>query len=278
MPRKKVIKDVETHVPVVPKVAAYLRVSTDEQADSGLGLAAQKTRCEAMATFKAWPSPVYYEDAGVSGAKAIEKRPALLRLMEDVRAGQIDIVIILSIDRLARNTRIVLTIAEEFRKRNVNLASCKENVDTTTPQGYLFFTLTAAFATFERDLASERTTDALRERGRINGEKGGRVPYGYLRIFAVNDRNENKSIGVQIEDEQAGVVRYIFDLRLSRRFSMKAIADALNKKYPISPRGGEWYASGVREILLNEQDYRGGLRGNSPIVWPAILRTEEARA
>lgn len=271
MPRKKVFKESQAQAEPTLNVAAYLRVSTEEQADSGLGLAAQKTRCDAMATVKGWPLPTYYEDAGISGAKAIEKRPALLRLMHNVRDKKIDIVIILSIDRLARDTRIILSISEELRNAGVNLVSCKESIDTTTPHGNLYFTITAALAQFERELIAQRTKDALTEKGKQDGEKGGRTPYGYVRTFAVNEQKENKSTGVQIDQKQADVVRYIFSLRLDRHYSMQAIAEALNAKKIISPRGSLWYASGVREILLNEQDYRGGFRGTSSVMWPAIV-------
>jgi site-specific DNA recombinase len=86
------------------RIAAYLRVSTDEQAESGLGIEAQRAQVRAMATVKRWPAPVEYVDNGVSGAKEVKDRDALPKLMQEVKAGAIDAVIIPSLDRLGRKT------------------------------------------------------------------------------------------------------------------------------------------------------------------------------
>lgn len=92
--------------------AIYLRVSTQEQADSGLGLAAQQARCLAMADAKGWPIPVIYADEGVSGTRGREKRPRLDLLMQAVEAGTINAVIVLDLTRLARRTQPVLSLID----------------------------------------------------------------------------------------------------------------------------------------------------------------------
>jgi len=100
----KAMKTVQT-MPVVWRVAAYLRVSTDEQAESGLGIDAQRTQVRAMAVVKGYPAPTEYVDNGISGTKDVDKRPALHALMEDVAAGNVDVVVIPSLDRLGRKTQ-----------------------------------------------------------------------------------------------------------------------------------------------------------------------------
>ena len=274
MPRRKLSAQVQQR-----HIAIYLRVSTEEQATSGLGMEAQKVRCDAMVLVDGHTEPIqYYTDDGVSGTKDPHKRPGSSVMLQDIKAGKVKALYVAALDRVARSVMFTLQVVEEMKQYNVTFVCCKEKLDTATYHGMFALQMFAALAEMERNMTSERTKDALTEKGKRDGEKGGRVPYGYSRTFAVNEQKENKTTGVEIDQKQAVVVRYIFDLRMNKRFSMKAIADALNKKYPISPRGGEWYASGVREILLNEQDYRGGSRGESAVVWPTILRTEEARA
>ena len=94
------------------RAASYLRVSTDEQKDSGLGIDAQRSRVQGMAAAKDWTEPTEYADEGISGTKDASKRPGLQRLLQDAHDGKIDAVIILSLDRLGRKTRLVLDLVE----------------------------------------------------------------------------------------------------------------------------------------------------------------------
>src|SRR5260370_36804564 len=113
-------------MPAVWRVAAYLRVSTDEQAESGLGIDAQRTQVRAMAVVKGYSTPTEYVDNGISGTKDVDKRPALQALMTDIAAGKVDVVIIPSLDRLGRKTRIILRLVEELAGRNVTLVGCRD--------------------------------------------------------------------------------------------------------------------------------------------------------
>jgi site-specific DNA recombinase len=241
-------------------VAAYLRVSTDEQADSGLGIASQRTRVTAMCAAKGWPAPTVYSDDGVSGTKPADKRPALARLLEDVRGGKVDAVVILSLDRLGRKTRLVLDLVDELAHAGCALVSCKEALDTATPQGAFVLTMFAALAQLERDLIAERTRAALQEHSRRDGEAGGKLPYGYLRT----------GDGVVVDEEAVPTVRYVFGCH-KRRDSLRAIAAKLNARGVPGPRGGLWWATSVREVLDNRAAYTGHARGLSEVRWPAIL-------
>ncbi len=250
------------------RVAAYVRVSTDEQAESGLGLADQQSRCEGMAAGKGWPAPTVYRDAGVSGTKEPKERPALAHLLADVRAGSVDAVIVLSLDRLGRRTRMVLDLVEEFGRRQVQFVSCKETIDTSTPQGQFVMVLFAGLAQLERDLIAERTTAALAELGRTTGDRGGRIPYGY--------RRQHENGVVKVDPAAAGTVRRIFSAR-RRGESLREIARKLNEAKVPAPRGGPWRHTTVASILANRALYAGGRRADSLHRWPAILgqRTQE---
>lgn len=253
------VENVETPV----GVAAYLRVSTDEQAKSGLGLAAQERQTRAMATVKGWSEPVIYSDDGITGTKGVRGRPALAALMAAVARGEVDAVIIKSLDRLGRKTRLILELVDDLNRAGVSLVSCKESLDTTTPTGQFVLTLFAALAQLERDTIAERTRDALDAHGLRDGEKGGKLPFGYVRT----DR------GLRVDRAGAYVVRAIFARRASGA-SMRAIADALNADGHCTDHGKDWQHSSVREILSRETIYRGGLRGASTLRWPAILHDD----
>jgi site-specific DNA recombinase len=257
-PRKQDIQE-----RMIRTVAAYVRVSTTEQAENGHGLGAQVSRCRAMAQVKGWPDPVVYADEGVSGTKEPHKRLALTQLLADIEAGKVDAVIIAALDRLGRKTRIVLDMVEELARAGVALVICRESLDTSTPQGQFVLTMFAALAQLERDVIAERTSEALQERGRKYGYRSGRLPYGYIRYKGQE--------AIEVDHKAAEIVRQIFALR-DAGTTLEEIAATLSE-YAEPPRGGKrWYASSVNEILKNEAAYRGGRMADSPLRWLIILQ------
>jgi site-specific DNA recombinase len=238
------------------RTAIYVRVSTDEQV-SGYGLDVQRERCRAQAVAKGWSLAAEYTDEGISGTKDASGRPGLAEMLASARAGQLDAVIVLALDRLGRKTRIVLDLVDELARAGVALVSCKESLDTSTPQGQFVLTMFAALAQLERDTIVERTTAGRNARGQRDGDRGGRLPYGYTRGDS----------GPVVEPAAADQVRTIFALR-AQGLALRAIADQLDAE---PPYGVRWYASSVREVLQNESAYRGNTRGASAVCWPAIL-------
>jgi site-specific DNA recombinase len=257
MPRKRTRTDPTPQVAAM-RAAIYVRVSTEDQAQSGYGLDVQRSRCRAMAEVKDWRIVSEYSDEGISGTKDASGRPGLSALLGAAQAGQIDAVIILALDRLGRKTRIVLDLVEILTAAGVQLVSCKESLDTSTPQGQFVLTMFAAIAQLERETIMQRTSAGRDERAAVDGEQGGRLPYGYTR----------SGQGIQIDNQASGHVRLIYQAR--QHASLRAIASELNR-IVLSPRGGRWHASSIAEILKNEDAYRGGRRGESTICWPAIL-------
>ena len=246
----------------VRRVAGYVRVSTAYQKVSGLGLEAQRQKIEAMATVKGWPTPRIFADEGISGAKETADREQLRLLMEAIQAGEVDAVIVSSLDRLGRNARLLLVLAEEMQHYGVSLISCKESIDSATPSGKLVLTVLAAIAEFERQLAKERTVAALEVNDQRKGERGGRILFGYHRT----------GNGLVIVEHQAAVIRTIFAQR-KRSKSLREIASMLNDGGYTLPRSGvRWWASQVHDILSNRDIYRGGKRNASDVRWPAILK------
>lgn len=248
----------------VAQVAAYCRVSTDEQAESGLGLSAQRERVQGMAAAKGWPSPVVYRDEGLSGMLPPEKRPALAHLLADIRAGQVDAVIVADLSRLGRHAVTVLSLLDELRARGVPFISCKEALDSSTPQGAFVVTMFAALNQLERDVIAQRTRDALAQLATLTGDAGGRIPYGYVRA------GEAGSGRVKVDPARAAIVRRIFNAH-RRGESLRTIATRLNASGAHAPRGGSWRHTTVASIIGHRALYAGGKRSASAQRWPAIL-------
>lgn len=241
------------------RAAIYLRVSTEEQATNGYGLDVQRERCTAMATVKGWSIVGAYTDAGISGTLDAAERRGLAALLVAAEAGELDAVIVLALDRLGRKARLVLELVERLTEVGVTVVSCKEQLDTSTPQGQFVLTLFAALAQLERDTIIERTTAGRNQRGKVDGERGGRLPYGYVRL----------ATAVAADQGAATVVRRIFALR-GQGLTLRAIAAQLEGTP--APRGGStWFAGTIREILSNAQAYNGGPRNGSGVNWPTLL-------
>ncbi len=139
------------------RVVGYCRVSTAEQAASGLGLEAQRAAITKWATERGLELTIY-EDAGITGT-SMKKRPALEESLCAATKGAV--LVAYSLSRFARSTRDMLIIAERLKRQGADLVSLTESIDTTTATGRLVFTLLSALSQFERDLTSERTRVAL---------------------------------------------------------------------------------------------------------------------
>lgn len=135
----------------------YARVSTKDQVLDLQIDALIKDGCEL----------IFKETA--SGAKT--DRPELQKLLNHLRKG--DIVVVYKLDRLGRSLKHLLEVVAELNLKEVGIRSINDAIDTTTPQGRLFFNISASFAEFERDLIRERTKSGL-EAARARGRKGGR--------------------------------------------------------------------------------------------------------
>lgn len=241
--------------------AIYLRVSTDDQADA-YGIQAQRLKCLAMATIKDWhvDDDMIFVDDGYSGTLEAHKRPELARLIALAHNGKITNVIIGSLDRLGRKTQVILDLVDELSRCNVNLVSCKEAIDTTTPTGRFVVTVFAGLAELERCSIIERTSAGRDARATVDGEKGGRVPYGYQRVDGE----------INIHEPHAAVVREIFRQRNAGN-TLAQIAAHLNTASYRTARGAQWSPSTLHYILANADAYAGGPRNNSPVHWPAII-------
>ena len=147
------------------RAALYARVSTVEQTTDN-----QLVALWSFADARGW-AIAEFVDHGISGAK--DRRPGLDALLAAVRARRVDVVACIKLDRLARSTRHLVTLAGDLEALGVDLVVLDQSIDTTTPSGRLLFHVLAAIAEFERDLIRDRVVAGLR-RAKAQGRHLGR--------------------------------------------------------------------------------------------------------
>ena len=150
------------------RAAIYLRVSTDGQTTDN-----QRLELVRVATQAGWDVVEVYEDAGVSGAKGRDKRPAFDRLCKDAARRQFDVVMAWSVDRLGRSLQDLVGFLSELHGRRADLFLHQQGIDTTTPAGKAMFQMLGVFSEFERSMIQERVKAGL-ARARAQGKTLGR--------------------------------------------------------------------------------------------------------
>jgi DNA invertase Pin-like site-specific DNA recombinase len=150
------------------RVAIYLRVSTKEQTTEN-----QRRELEVVAERAGWNVVQVFEDAGVSGARGREKRPAYDALLKAVARREVDLVAAWSVDRLGRSMQDLVSFLEDLKGHGADLYLHQQALDTTTPSGRALFGMIAVFAEFERAMIQERVHAGL-SRAKAQGKKLGR--------------------------------------------------------------------------------------------------------
>lgn len=219
------------------KVAGYIRVSTESQADQGVSLAAQAERLAAYCTSRDWTLTTVYRDAGVS-AKTLE-RPGLQDALTALEAGEADVLLALKLDRLTRSVVDLYALVERCDAAGVRLAAVQDALDTGSANGRMVTSILATLAQWEREIIGERTSAALRHK-QAQGEHVGLVPYGF-RLDTAGHLVEHP--------EELGTIQAM--KRWHRRgLSHRRIAGRLNADN-VPSRRGQWGGSSVRR-LVNE--------------------------
>lgn len=159
------------------RAVAYVRVSSDQQADSGLSLEHQQAKCRALATLHDYELVDVIIDAGQSAASL--DRPGMSRVLEMVNGRQVEAVLIAKLDRITRSVRDLADLLDAFARRHVALVSASESLNTETASGRMVVRMMAVIAEWEREAIGERTRDALTAK-RTRGERTSRhAPYGF---------------------------------------------------------------------------------------------------
>ncbi|MCL6522286.1 MAG: recombinase family protein, partial [Firmicutes bacterium] len=222
------------------RAAIYLRVSTDEQAEHGHGIAFQREECRRRAAEIGAEAVDEYADEGVSGA--VLARPALLRLLAAVQEGRYDVVLCWDASRLSRELRDQLDLRTQIRQR-ARLLFVQGGWDEESPEGELMFNVSGSVAQYERAKVRERTMAGRRQKARSGKLPFGFAPYGY--------RYDRERSTLVVVEEEARVVRRIFDDLLAYRAGLNGIARALTREGVPTRHGGPWHRQVIRQIVAN---------------------------
>ncbi len=204
----------------IKRAALYARVSTEEQAMHGVSLDAQKERLIQYATENGLSIVDIYVDEGISARKRYTRRAAFMRMLEDVKAKKIDVVLFIKLDRWFRNIADYYEVQAILDKYRVQWIATEEDYDTTTANGRLALNIKLAIAQDESDRTSERIKFVFQ-----NMVKEGRVISGSTTL---GYRIENKR--VVINESDAEIVRSMFDKYIDCR-SMKATSRYILEKH-----------------------------------------------
>ena len=188
-----------------PRCFGYCRVSTEQQADSGIGLDEQRRKIEARAAEMNWRLEHVYTDAGVSGSTPLGKRSEGAKLLAALKPG--DVVVAARMDRCFRSALDALQTITEFRAKRISLWLLDLGDVSGNGISELTVTILAAVAQFERSLISERIKDAKRNLRRAGRHQGGSLPFGYRRGDAnhlIAEPSEQAAISTIRQMREAG--------------------------------------------------------------------------
>ena len=226
------------------KVAAYCRVSTDEEE--------QKTSYQAQIEYYTdkinknpeWQMAGIFADEGITGTQA-KKRPQFLKMIRLCRQGKIDVILTKSLSRFARNTVDSLNYIRELRTLGIAVISEKENINTLTAESEMLITIMSCFAQAESESISKNVAWGVRQ-----SFKSGNVPMQYKKLLGYK-KGENDL--PEIIPEEAEIVKEIFRSYLDG-MSLKQIADSLNSRgVKTKHKQTTWQSEIVKSILVNEK-------------------------
>ena len=222
----------------VTEAIGYIRVSTNEQAESGLSMDTQREKITAQATANGWKLLGIYEDAGVS-AKTLD-RPGLQAAFKKLKPGRA--LLVLKLDRLTRSVRDLYELGTIFEETGAEWTSIQEKFDTSTATGRLILAIMVQLSQWERETISERTTSALlTKKGR--GDRLGTTPLGF-RTIALPDG----TMKLEVDEEEMKTVALARELS-AHGFSLRKIAAILTANGHKTKRGGQWEAATVNRLL-----------------------------
>ena len=257
------------------RCAIYTRKSSEEGLEQAFNsLDAQREACAAFILsqkHEGWAVlPTIYDDGGFSGGTM--DRPALQRLLSDIGAGKIDVVVVYKIDRLTRSLFDFAKIVEAFDAKGVSFVSITQQFNTTTSMGRLTLNVLLSFAQFEREVAGERIRDKIAASKKKGMWMGGLPSLGY----------DVKNRKLVVNEKEAPTVLRIFrryvELRSVRALQAELDSAGIRSKRRTladgTPYGGQKLSRGALYLMLQNRIYRGEIthKGNAyPGEHPAVV-------
>ncbi len=246
------------------RVALYARVSTDRQ-EKERTIGSQLDALQTGAAGEDWVVEMTCTDDGYSGTSL--DRPGLDRVRDAAAAGLIDAVVALCPDRLARNYVHQMLVLDELGRFGVSVIFC-EGGPSDDPQGRLMVQIQAAVAEFERTKIVERNRRGKLWRARQGAVVSGIVPFGYRKAPAA----DGLPARLVVSQEEADVVRQIFDWHVDEGLSVRQIAIRLTEAGIATPKGKQIWQTSTLDRLLRQPAYAGTLYYNRRTELPASAR------
>ena len=223
------------------RAALYCRVSTDEQVRHGYSIGAQLTALREHAKRNNYIIVGEFIDEGISARKSYKKRPALLRLLEEVKNDHVDIVLFIKLDRWFRNVEAYYQVQPILDQHNVAWKTVLEDYETVTASGRLKVNIMLSVAQDEADRTSERIKFVFADKRNKGEWVSGNIPYGY--------RKENKRM--VIDEETAPIARAIFNHYIDSRSVYNTV------RWVYAQYGLKRSYDGIKDMLKNPK-YLGG--------------------
>ena len=239
------------------RAVPYLRVSTEEQTESGLGLEAQRSAIEAHCVRNGWVVDGWHADEGLSGSLPPPERPGLVGAIADVRRG--DVLIVYKRDRVVRGDPVLIAMIEgAVRKQGGRLVSVAgEGTEDDSPTNILMRRIVDAFGEYERLLIAARTKAALKAKA-ARGERAGTIPYGKRLdpTGPARSRSTGRPCALEVDPVERAALEAMVRWRAEGK-SYGAIARALDAQGIPSRSGNPWRKSTVYQVLKRLADGQG---------------------
>ncbi|MGK5594266.1 MAG: recombinase family protein [Parachlamydiaceae bacterium] len=220
------------------KVIGYLRVSTDQQAESGLGLEAQKFACEEYARKIGCEIHELCRDEGLSGSLSLDKRPGMLNAITLLKSG--DILVVAKRDRLGRDPLVLAMIEAAITRKGARIVSAAgEGTDSDDPSSILMRRMIDAFGEYERLVIKARTKAALQAK-KTRKERVGHIPFGY--------KLANDGIHLEENELEKGILKQMLKLR-RKNLSIRDIAEEMNKRGAFNRGQAKWNHASVHRVI-----------------------------
>jgi DNA invertase Pin-like site-specific DNA recombinase len=221
------------------KIIGYLRVSTDQQAESGLGIEAQLKSIEGYAEKNGYKISSFHRDEGVSGAASLEDRNGLMNAVNSLGKG--DILLVAKRDRLARgeNMAIIQMMVSKKKAKIISAAGEGTEGDLDDPMMYMMRGMTDLFAGFERLLIKSRTKAALGAK-KARGERVGHIPFGY--------RLAEDGLHIKEDELEQNILIQMRDLR-QIGLSIRDIAAEMNLREAFNRGGAKWNHASIHRVM-----------------------------
>ena len=226
------------------RVAAYCRVSTDQEEQQSSYEAQIAYYTETIENNSEWVMAGIFADEGISGTDA-KKRPEFLKLMELCKRGKVDMILVKSISRFARNTVDCLSYIRMLKEMGVTVVFAKEGINTMEMTSELMISFMSAFAQAESESLSMNVTW-----GKRRSYQNGKVSFQYSRFYGYEKGEDGQP---KIVPEQADVVRWIFQSYLAGQSIKKIKSELEGKGVPSSTGKPEWSVSALQYMLRNEK-------------------------